>query len=113
MEQRITPHMKALGDKHILGAAVRGITGELAERPLRLPHLVENLAFDDDFSTFRDIELRRTASRDAVGLAKERADDLVFPHGRRIVKGHRAHVVDRMHAEGYAGGPPLAPGLRA
>src|SRR6516162_10676827 len=75
VKHRVTPHVKSLGDKDILGAAVRRITSELTERSFRLAHIVEDLAFDHDFRTCRDIELRGAASRDAIGLTKERADD--------------------------------------
>jgi len=113
VKHRVTPHVKALGDKDILGAAVRRITSELTERSFRLAHIVEDLAFDHDFRTCRDIELRGAASRDAIGLTKERADDLVFPHIRRIVKRHRAHVVDRVDTEGDDGRQRLAARLGA
>jgi hypothetical protein len=70
VKQRVVPHLNALGNKNILGAAIGGIAGELAERTLRLAHVIEDLAFDDDLRALGHLQLGRAAAGDPVGLAE-------------------------------------------
>ena len=108
----VAAHADALGDKHVLRAAIRRIAGEFAERPFRLVHAGENFTLDDDLGAGRHFEIVDAASRQPVRLAEQAADDLELPHVRRIGVDHRAHVVQRMGADGDHRGQRLAPALR-
>ena len=99
MIHRIAAHPDALRDKDVLRAAVRRITGKLAERPFRLFHARENLAFDDDFRARRHLEIGNAAARQPIGLAEQTADDLELPDIRRVGINHRSHVMQRMGAD--------------
>jgi len=75
-------------DKYVLGAAVGCITRELAERTLGFSSSRQNLSFDDDFRSRRDLDVVYPTTRDPVGLAEQASDDLEFPHMRWIGVDH-------------------------
>ena len=89
-----------MGDKDVLRAAVGGVAGELAERSFRLVHAGEDLALDHDLGAGRHFEIVDAGAGEPIGLAEQSADDLEFAHVRRIGIDHRAHVVQRMGADG-------------
>ena len=107
MKHRVPPHLNALGNKDVLCAAIGGKTGKLAKRPVRLAHIVEDLAFDDDFRTLGNIEVcsRRTPSAASASIprcfglrlnalqARRRAarPDRWHPPSRRASGSYRAY----------------------
>ena len=99
MEDGVLAHLNALGDKHVFGGAVGRVAGELAERALGFPGFRQDLAFDHNLGAVRHFQIGGAASCDTIGLAKQGADDLVFSDVRRIVIGHRSHIMDRMNAD--------------
>ncbi len=108
LEHRVAPHAHAVRHEHVLRAAVGRIACELAERALGLARLRQDLALDHDLGAGGHLELAHAAARHAVGFAEQAADDLELPHLRRIGVDHRAHIVQRMRADGDGGGQRLA-----
>src|SRR5262249_34287554 len=104
----VRAHADALRDEHVLGRAVGGVAGELAKRTFRLADAGEDFAFDHDFGTGRHFEVGGGGAGEPIGVAVPAAGDLEFPHVGRIGVDHRAHVVDRMDADGDDRGQRLA-----
>jgi len=59
-----------MGDKHVLRAAVGGIAGELAERPLGLPDVRQDFPLDDDLGAGRNFEAANAAGGEPIGFAE-------------------------------------------
>src|SRR5271156_5177171 len=59
----VAAHANALGDEHILRAAIRRITGEFAERALGLVHTGKDLTLDHDLGAGWHFEIANAALR--------------------------------------------------
>src|ERR1700704_4492823 len=97
-----------MGDKDMLSAAIRCVSGELAERPFRLAGFGQDLALDDNLRASWDLDLANAAARDAIGLAEQTSDDFRFPHVWRVGVHHRAHIMQRMRPNRDRGGERLS-----